>query len=219
MDDYILEQIISSCSIVDYLSENGINPVRKSGDKWVYRCPIHAGDNDPSFVVYPSGYKGRSFQSYHCFGCKSGINIINLISDLEKIPIKKAFIRVANDADISDIDVLEHCEQILPNIEKFNVRLEDTVKSRDVLFLNIVLEIREHLSLLKYLKCDEFEREFFEEKVYPYLDSVSRKKDIEGMKRILNFLREKGFPGRVSKNLSYKEKILYNNPWGRICQK
>jgi hypothetical protein len=51
MDNYYVNRILQEKKITDFLQERNIYPIRKSGDKWIYRCPLHAGDNDPSFVV------------------------------------------------------------------------------------------------------------------------------------------------------------------------
>ena len=87
--NYYINKILREKTITSYLEEKGFFPQKKSGDKSIYCCPIHSGDNDPSFVVYPTGYKGREYETYYCFGCHSGITLINLKSDIEKISAKE----------------------------------------------------------------------------------------------------------------------------------
>ena len=82
MQNYYIDKILEEHKITTFLDERGIYPVRESGDRFIYHCPIHSGDNDPSFIVYPAGADGRKYQTYYCFGCHSGINIINLKRDL-----------------------------------------------------------------------------------------------------------------------------------------
>ncbi|MCC6629391.1 MAG: toprim domain-containing protein [Chloroflexi bacterium] len=50
------------------------------------RCPLpgHARDRDPSFVVYAD--QGR----YHCFGCRSGGDVIDLVAAIEGLPFVAA---------------------------------------------------------------------------------------------------------------------------------
>jgi DNA primase len=48
------------------------------------RCPFHSGDNSPSFMIY------NKTNSFYCFGCKRGGNVINLIQFLESIDYSAA---------------------------------------------------------------------------------------------------------------------------------
>jgi hypothetical protein len=41
-------------------------PARKTGTRHRIVCPFHAGDRDPSLVIYPPG------KGWHCFGCGKG---------------------------------------------------------------------------------------------------------------------------------------------------
>lgn len=41
------------------------------------KCPFHTGDNTPSFYIY------HKTNSFFCFGCRRGGNVINLIQELE----------------------------------------------------------------------------------------------------------------------------------------
>jgi len=85
MSDYHINRILEEKKITDFLQEMGILPVKKSGDRVIYRCPIHSGDNDPSFIVYPVGTKGRNYQTYHCFACIEENELIWTSKGLEKI--------------------------------------------------------------------------------------------------------------------------------------
>jgi hypothetical protein len=48
------------------------------------RCPFHAGDNTPSFVVY------SETNSFYCYGCKVGGGVVQLIQHLENTDKKTA---------------------------------------------------------------------------------------------------------------------------------
>lgn len=41
------------------------------------KCPFHSGDNTPSFLIY------HKTNSFYCFGCKRGGNVVSLIQYLE----------------------------------------------------------------------------------------------------------------------------------------
>lgn len=197
MSEYVLNEVLNNKTIVEYLAEQGIYPDKQNGDKFFYKCPIHEGDNDPSFVVYPIGYNGRAYQTYYCFGCKSGISIINLISAMEGISPKQAFAKIANGLDIDVEDVLvQNAKELSKIINMSSETKKEDVNERDVLFLTIVLEIREHL---KYLNWDNDEKMFFEENVFPKIESYARRGMVDMMEEVRKFLREEGFPDRVKK--------------------
>lgn len=77
MRDYI-DKIKRKVKIADILSERGIRPSRSHGGKLVYKCPLHKGDNSPSFYVYEKD----SGDDYFCYGCKSGGNVVHLVKSL-----------------------------------------------------------------------------------------------------------------------------------------
>ena len=85
MDNYYINRILEEKKITEFLNERGIYPVTHSADKSIYRCPLHPGDNDPSFMVYPVGVEGRSYQTYYCFGCHKGGDLDNLIESLYSV--------------------------------------------------------------------------------------------------------------------------------------
>ena len=98
-----IKKILEEKTITGLLESRGIFPERKHQDRWVYKCPIHKGDNDPSFVVYLA--VDNPPQNYYCFGCHSGTNVINLLRDLDEISLKKAVSQLLEGMDIKDEDV------------------------------------------------------------------------------------------------------------------
>ncbi|MEZ4503124.1 MAG: CHC2 zinc finger domain-containing protein [Dehalococcoidia bacterium] len=56
--------------------------LRRSGRRLVGRCPFHE-DRDPSLVVYPQT------QSYFCFGCDAGGDVIDFIGRLDGTAFKE----------------------------------------------------------------------------------------------------------------------------------
>jgi hypothetical protein len=56
--------------------------LRKSGQRFTGRCPIH-GDKNPSLVVYPD-------QSWHCFGCGKGGDIFSFIMAKDGVDFRQA---------------------------------------------------------------------------------------------------------------------------------
>lgn len=57
--------------------------LRPTGGRLVGVCPFH-GDSNPSFVIYPSS------QSYYCFGCGAGGDVLDFVSRLHRVDFKEA---------------------------------------------------------------------------------------------------------------------------------
>jgi len=57
--------------------------LRKAGRNFTGLCPIH-GDKNPSLAVYPDQ------QSWHCYGCQRGGDVISFIREVEGTDFKGA---------------------------------------------------------------------------------------------------------------------------------
>lgn len=216
MDSYVVNQILISQKITDYLSDKGINPVRKSGNLFTYHCPIHKGDHTPSFIVYEVGTKGRDFQTYYCFGCKSGITILNLISELEGVNIKDAFIRCAKEVNILPEEISTSCIQNIISMDRNSLKeyidgnYVNEVQNRDLLFLSITLLVKRHI---KELEIDRSEIDFFDKNIFPAIENAARKFKMDVLSELSSFLMVKGIPSRRSQYIDNKRQLMYNNPW------
>jgi hypothetical protein len=58
------------------------------------RCPFHAGDREPSLVIYPPG------RGWHCFGCNRGGDAVAFVSALQKCTTVEALALVEELADV-----------------------------------------------------------------------------------------------------------------------
>lgn len=187
MGNFYVDLILEEKKITDFLQENGYHPVKKSGDKWIYLCPVHAGDSDPSFIVYPVGTKGRNYQTYHCFGCHSGINIINLKSDLDKVSIRDAVNFFLKGIDVDLTDATESiADSTIKEIDEDKKTIDED-KSIELLLMSLNIFCKEYL--LEY--GDEEEILFFEEKFYKKIDEIARSRDVDTLEEYYNMLIEK----------------------------
>lgn len=66
-----IDEIIRSVNIVDIVQRNGVS-LKRAGKIHKGCCPFH-GEKTPSFVVY------ENTQTYKCFGCGEGGNVINFV--------------------------------------------------------------------------------------------------------------------------------------------
>lgn len=184
----VIEHILTEKKITTFLQERGIFPARQSSGRLFYHCPIHEGDNTPSFVVYTND----KYENYYCFSCHSGSSIINLISDIDKISIGSAIKRLAKGININEDDALNALITALNNkIIPDNIKFEE-----------LILKLsRICYSYFEEVNFDEEEINFFDE-VFKRVDILMRARDNEGINEIYEFLTsEYGF---------LKRKELYN---------
>lgn len=68
--------------IADVIAGSGVE-LRKAGARYSGRCPLH-DDREPSLVIYPST------QSYFCFSCQHGGDVIDFLSRRHNVGFKEA---------------------------------------------------------------------------------------------------------------------------------
>jgi hypothetical protein len=101
MKNQLIQKILETRKITDYLTNKGIYPATpERGGKIKYKCPIHEKDNDPSFVVYT---QSTEYQNFYCYGCKATFNIIHLFQKLENCSLEKAIKSLSEGLSV-DID-------------------------------------------------------------------------------------------------------------------
>jgi hypothetical protein len=111
MSRYVIEQILKAKKITDYLNTKNIYPESQTGNKIKYRCPIHEGDNDPSFMVYTDG----EFENFFCYGCKAKYHIIHLYAQLEKVDFAAAVKALSEGVDINIDAEIHHIIREIEN--------------------------------------------------------------------------------------------------------
>jgi hypothetical protein len=78
-------QVRMHAGIRSFLSSRGIDPSKSYGGRHVYKCPVHAGDNSPSFYVYEPE---DGYDNFFCFGCKKWGDVVDLRSLIDRISIE-----------------------------------------------------------------------------------------------------------------------------------
>lgn len=68
--------------IADVAAASGLE-LRQTGGRLTAVCPFH-GDSRPSLVIYPAS------QSYYCFGCGAGGDVIDFMSRLHRVDFREA---------------------------------------------------------------------------------------------------------------------------------
>ena len=96
--------------IKDFLLQYNINPSKSYDNKHVYKCPIHAGDNSPSFYVYQPD---DGHDNFFCYGCKKWGDVVDLKCFLDRIGIGEACAilceqnSISSHSLVSEVDLLE----------------------------------------------------------------------------------------------------------------
>jgi len=94
-----IKSILQKKKIVEYLASEHIFPVRQYTGRFVYTCPLHA-DKSPSFYIFDDG----DYQTFKCFGCSKGGDLINLICFLKNYTTSEAIRKIAGDLNITEKD-------------------------------------------------------------------------------------------------------------------
>jgi DNA primase len=87
-----IEQIRAANDIVEVISAH--LPLKRAGANFVALCPFHK-EKTPSFNVNPQR------QTFHCFGCHKGGNVISFICEYENLDFLEAVRRLADRAGIT----------------------------------------------------------------------------------------------------------------------
>lgn len=89
--DDIIQRVKDATDIVAVVGEHV--PLKKAGSSYKGLCPFHS-EKSPSFNVSPSR------NSFHCFGCGKGGNVITFIMEMEKVSFPEALRSLADKAGI-----------------------------------------------------------------------------------------------------------------------
>src|SRR5579859_6624303 len=90
--DDIIQRVKDSTDIVSVIGE--YVPLKKAGSSYKGLCPFHQ-EKSPSFMVSPAR------NSFHCFGCGKGGNVITFIMEMEKAGFPEALKLLAGKAGVA----------------------------------------------------------------------------------------------------------------------
>lgn len=89
--DDIIQRVKDATDIVSVIGE--YVQLKKAGSSYKGLCPFHS-EKSPSFMVSPSR------NSFHCFGCGKGGNVITFIMEKESMPFPEALRLLAGKAGV-----------------------------------------------------------------------------------------------------------------------
>lgn len=88
VDNEVLEQMIESINLLDYISET-CDVHRINDDSWAISCPLHT-DKTPSLKITPS------LNMFHCFSCGFSGTILQWMVEIEGLSYKQAIQKLSN---------------------------------------------------------------------------------------------------------------------------
>ena len=88
----IIEEIKSRLNLVDVAA--GYLKLEKAGGNFRARCPFH-GEKTPSFFISPAR------QTFHCFGCNRGGDVISFVEEIEGLDFQGALKVLADRAGVA----------------------------------------------------------------------------------------------------------------------
>ena len=91
LSDSFLQELKQKSDIEDIISS--YVSLKKRGRTFVGLCPFH-NEKTPSFTVYPDT------ESYYCFGCGAGGDVINFVKRIENLDYLDAVKMLAQRADM-----------------------------------------------------------------------------------------------------------------------
>lgn len=176
-----IQEKIREYKIEDYLATIGSIPVKSSAIRDTYLCPIH-DERTGSFMVYKDDDKDR----YKCFGCGVSGDIINLISECDKISLREAFFRVVGNIEYSATSYIDRYiakieEEKNPEESIDNLNLKFTLLCKN--FLKTVNKDKEYCK-----KIDKF---------YNLIDRYTIVNDISSLEKGYEKISEEIFPNLV----------------------
>lgn len=92
MSNLLETAILYKSDIVEYISKH--TNLRKMGNVWRGCCPIHGGDNNSSFTVFPDT------KSFYCFSCGEHGSIVDFVSALYKVDYDESLEMLAGEFNI-----------------------------------------------------------------------------------------------------------------------
>lgn len=122
VDKELLNDLCAKIDLVDYVSQT--YDLKKAGTELVTLCPIHK-EKTPSLKIYPNN------QSWYCFGCHRGGNIISWMMLVEHLSYNEAIDKICRLTN-SDIKSIKACESL-----RFFKSLKSNVESnKDIALIN-----------------------------------------------------------------------------------
>ncbi len=113
-------------SIVELCEKYSLE-LTKQGSLFVTFCPFHRDENRPNFTIYPET------DSYFCYTCSKGGDVVDLFARMENIPRATAEYRLYSDLQVLR-DKINKIHEESPYNDSINLQLSKQI--REYLYRN-----------------------------------------------------------------------------------
>lgn len=152
---YVADRILTSRSIVEYLEDRGLAAEQGIRGRRLFCCPLHNEDT-PSFIVYPADGDRNTYESYYCYGCQKGGNLISLKVALEGVSPSQA---ISDMAEGLGIKVDDQIAYVIDQIDRSTQAASKLTEDIEDCLLIVSRAVYHHLRIvgwddLELFRCD-----------------------------------------------------------------
>lgn len=181
MNGSIFEEIKERVSLCDEVEKTGTKVIHTSHNRKKCICPLH-GDSNPSLIIYIEG----NDESFYCFGCQKGGDVINFVTEYKKLEHSEWYIKdtINYFKKNYDIEFSEDQEQDIETILNKTIKRRRNSRFAYSYALIVSKKVRSFLNKTKNPK-DEFL------KISPYLKQIDQyvyDMNIQGIKTCRKFI-------------------------------
>lgn len=146
--------------IVEIINKAGIELKIIGNGVWRGFCPFHNDGKTPNFTVY------EKTDSFYCFSCNVGGNVINFISKFYKVNLDEAKLRYYKSLSSQDLSDILHKKEVKVDYKKI---LNKTVSSwiKNKFDFNIMKELDNIIYSYEELTKEDYNNflEYFKSKL------------------------------------------------------
>lgn len=184
VNQYLIQQVVNSNSIREYLKNRGIVPKKVGEQSSCYCCPLPShNDKTPSFHVY---HRDGQCENFYCFGCHSSGDIISLNAAINEVSWGQSLYEFSKDQTI-DKTSLGRDSYILKKIKNdMKQKNEQYSEINDIGLLSwkISNRCRNYATRVNFDKNELL----FLENLYKQLDKFIENNDLDSILKINDYI-------------------------------
>ena len=174
---------------LSYMMKN-VSRLKKTGTTYKASCPFH-NERTPSLTIYPKGFNGQDHETFYCFGCHQGGDIIKFKMLLDNVSYKEALSLLEQEFEISEINDNTILEFITEELQVQNHSALQVFSNEHILLL-IANLCRKYLEFVKEHYPNKF---IYEQRViygyYRYIDYIIGRYNNNDMNKLWIRLKNK----------------------------
>jgi len=159
MKRFRIQRLHNEIDGVEYISKF-VRGIKKVGTTYKACCPFH-NEKTPSFTIYPKGFITKNgvqeYDSFYCFGCEAGGDIIKFQQLLHNISREQAVIELEKEYGYLE-DEEEELDYLKNELHRINIKNMKMLSFSEV-NLNISIFCRKYLEYIYQFKKNYYEYE------------------------------------------------------------